>query len=195
MSGPSGVSKSWTGHGASNNTISQPTIATAVVSKASANTQLPGGGREIQYSSAVSNSKPGRKIAANLGLGHDDSANFGMRALDASAAVNNECGGDTDVITTQPASLSSKGNDSHGKGKISHPNKMSNNRILTSMIGHSHHNRGSNKSKGATATSEGKTQSDNKHENLLHDTITTCNCRVFYLSGSFQKSNCDQMWS
>ena len=107
---------------ASNNTVSLSTTTTTVVTiSSSAGTQLPGGGKAIPYSSVVSGTsgKPGRKIAANLGSGYGDSANSELCAVDVShPVVETKHGITATVVTTQPASLSNKKNDSQGKGEV-----------------------------------------------------------------------------
>lgn len=92
-------------------------VGSTAVSRASADTVLPGSGGAISYSTVVSNSKPRKRIAANLGSQYEDSANSGV--CDGHVVSSeSESNFTSTVITTQPASLSSKVNESHGKGEF-----------------------------------------------------------------------------
>ena len=121
------LSKPWPELISSSNTAPSSTITTTIASQTSTNThdfKPPGGGRGFSYSLAVSSSKSGRRIAANLGSGNKTSAveksissSAGVPMIGVSAKVDTEHGSTAGVVTSQPTSLSSKINDSHGKDK------------------------------------------------------------------------------
>ena len=94
-------------------------------SVSSSGSQSPHGrgrGRGFFHSPATSNGKPGRKIAANLGSGYDNSAasessnGVGIHVSGPSFETSTNSGDiPKDVITSQPTSHS--GEVSHGSGK------------------------------------------------------------------------------